>query len=101
MYHDLFADPIGLFAWSQSANFEASRQGDAEVLQIAKVRLLHELAAHPVVVAGGAKASGANLHGVGSDAQHHRIARAKRTAFISAKVDLAAADDPGGHEVPR
>jgi hypothetical protein len=35
MYHDLFADPIGLFAWSQSANFEASRQGDAEVLQIA------------------------------------------------------------------
>jgi hypothetical protein len=35
MYHDLFTDPIGLSAWSQSANFEASRQGDAEVLQIA------------------------------------------------------------------
>jgi hypothetical protein len=54
-----------------------------------------------VVVVGGAKASGANLHGVGPDAQYHGVARAKRTVFISAKVDLAAADDAGRYEVPR
>jgi hypothetical protein len=59
------------------------------------------LAAYPVVVAGGAKASRANLHRVGPDTQYHGVARAKRTAFISAKEVLAAADDAGGHEVPR
>jgi hypothetical protein len=59
------------------------------------------LAAHPVVIAGRGTASGENLHGVRPDAQYHGVARAKRTIFISAKVDLAAADDAGRYEVPR
>jgi hypothetical protein len=101
MDHDLFTDPIGLSTWSQSAHLEASWQGDAEVLQIAEVRLLHELAAYPVVVTDGAEASRANLHGVGPDAQYHSVARAKRTVLICTKVDLAAADDSGRYEVPR
>jgi len=80
---------------------EAARQGNAEILQIAQVRLLHELPAHPVVIAGWGTASGANLHGVRPDTQHHRIARAKGTPFISAEVELPAADDARCHEVSR
>src|SRR2546426_9207326 len=101
MYYDLVPDPIVLSAWRERAHLEAARQGDAEILQIAQVRLLHELPAHPVVVAGRGKPSGANLHRVGPDAQHHRIARAKRTAFFGAEVVLAAADDTRRHEVSR
>ncbi len=99
MYYDLVADPIKLSAWRQRAHFEASRQGDAEVLQIAEIRLLYKLASNSAVVAGRAKAPGVDLHGVGPDTQYYRIARAKRTAFIRAKVDLPAADDAGRHEV--
>ena len=100
MYYDLFTDPVGLSARRERANFEASRQDDAEILEIAQVCLLHELAAHPVVVTARVKASGAHLHGVRPDTQHHRVARAKHTAFISVEVELAAADNPWRYEVP-
>ncbi len=101
MYYDLVADPIKLSAWRQRAHFEASRQGDAEILQIAEIRLLYKLASNSTVVAGRVRASGADLHGVGPDTQHYRIAWAKRAAFIRAEVELAAADDTGRHEVSR
>jgi len=80
---------------------EAARQGDPQILQIAQVRLLHELPAHPVVIAGRGTAPGANLHGVGPNTQHHRVAKTKRAAFISAEVELAATDETRCHEVSR